>query len=297
MRRPDGSRVLLAEGLSKRFGRDVWALRDISISIDSPGVIGLVGPNAAGKSTLMKTWMGFERPTKGSVAVCGDDPTRRSEQALQHLGYVPQVPALYRELSVSRHLDLAAAIRPGFDRAHAERRLDDLGVPLSARAGHLSGGQAAQVSLAIALGTRARVLLLDEPLASLDPLARREMLDVLARDTTEHGSTALLSSHVVADVERVCDRLIILGVGRILLDATITETRARHRLVLGERPADGADSRVIGSAETADRVPAWVILVTDRALSGQDHPSTQEPTLEQVVLAYLASASRRGDWQ
>ena len=171
--------VLEARGLAKRYRRGVWALTGIDLDIPAGGITALVGPNAAGKSTLIKTWVGFERPTRGSVAVMGVDPWRDRSGALAHLGYVPQSPALYDGLSVDDHLDLAVQLRPGFDRASARKRLDDLGIPAGRGAGTLSGGQQAQVALALALGTRARILLLDEPLASLDPLARREFLHVV----------------------------------------------------------------------------------------------------------------------
>ena len=209
--------------VSKRFGRRQQALDAITLSVPRGSIVGLVGPNAAGKSTLIRTWVGFERPSSGSVRVCGYDPQRQRSRALEHVAYVAQSPMLYRELSVSRHLDLALAMRPGFDREVGERRLADLDIPLDAQIGRLSGGQAAQVCLAIALGTRAAVLLLDEPLASLDPLARREFLDVLSDEVHAQGGTALLSSHVVSDVERACR----------------SHHRARHRARAAQRPAPG----------------------------------------------------------
>jgi len=279
------SSVVEAEAVGKRYGRDVWALRDVSLSIVPGAIVGLVGPNAAGKSTLLKTLVGFERPTSGQVRVCGLDPWRDRDAALRHIGYVPQVPALYRDLSVSRHLDLASAMRSGFDRALAERRLDDLGVPKDARAGRLSGGQAAQVSLAIALGTRAEVLLLDEPLASLDPLARREFLDVLVDAVRAQGTTALLSSHVVGDVERACDRIVVLGVGQKLLDAPLADLSRTHRLLPdGDRP-DASMGTAIGRVEASDGAWAWLVSVPD----GEAVPTEPSPTVEQVVLGYLAA--------
>ncbi|MEO7667336.1 MAG: ABC transporter ATP-binding protein, partial [Dehalococcoidia bacterium] len=168
-----GPSVLETHDLAKRYGRRTWALTGIDLAIPQGGITALVGPNAAGKSTLIKTWVGFERPTRGSVAVAGIDPWKDRSAALAHVGYIPQSPALYDALSVDDHLDLAVQLRPGFDRAYARRRLDELGIPGNQGARSLSGGQQAQVALALALGTRAKILLLDEPLASLDPLARR----------------------------------------------------------------------------------------------------------------------------
>jgi len=145
---------------------------------------------------------------------------------------VAQSPALYDGLSVDDHLDLAVLLRPEFDRPYARRRLDELGIPGGQGAKSLSGGQQAQVALALALGTRARILLLDEPLASLDPLARREFLHVLVDAVRADGSTALLSSHVITDIEQACDRLLVLGAGRTLLDLS---DRGRHRRTSGDR--------------------------------------------------------------
>ncbi|MEX1156604.1 MAG: ABC transporter ATP-binding protein, partial [Chloroflexota bacterium] len=189
--------VLEAHALAKRYGRRTWALTGIDLAIPQGGITALVGPNAAGKSTLIKTWVGFERPTRGGVTVAGIDPWKDRSAVLGMVGYVPQSPALYDGLSVNDHLDLAVQLRPDFDRPYARQRLDQLGIPGDQGAKSLSGGQQAQVALALALGTRAKILLLDEPLASLDPLARREFLHVLTDAVRADGATALLSSHIV----------------------------------------------------------------------------------------------------
>jgi ABC-2 type transport system ATP-binding protein len=161
-------------GLAKRYRRGVWALQGIDLALPAGGITALVGPNAAGKSTLIKTWVGFEKPTRGSARVAGIDPWRDRSAALAHFGYVTQSPSLYDGLTVEDHLDLARQLRPSFDRDYARRRMSELDIPLDRQGRDLSGGQQAQVALALALGTRAPILLLDEPLASLDPLARRE---------------------------------------------------------------------------------------------------------------------------
>ncbi|MEX0626923.1 MAG: ABC transporter ATP-binding protein, partial [Chloroflexota bacterium] len=220
--------VLEAHDLAKRYGRRTWALTGIDLSIPEGGITALVGPNAAGKSTLIKTWIGFERPTRGGVRVAGIDPWKDRSAVLGQVGYVPQSPALYDGLSVDDHLDLAVQLRPDFDQHYARLRLDQLGIPPDQGAKSLSGGQQAQVALALALGTRARILLLDEPLASLDPLARREFLHVLTDAVRSDGATALLSSHIVTDVEQACDRLVVLGVGKILLHDTVADAKATH---------------------------------------------------------------------
>ena len=266
--------VLEARGLAKRYRRGVWALGGIDLAIPSGGVTALVGPNAAGKSTLIKTWVGFEKPTRGGAAVLGLDPWRQRSRALEHLAYVPQSPALYDGLSVEDHLDLAVQLRRGFDRFAARARLDQLGIPRAAAARSLSGGQQAQVALALALGTRAPILLLDEPLASLDPLARREFLHVVTDAVRTDGTTVLLSSHIVTDVEQACDRLIVLGVGKVLLHVTVAEALARHRIAVG------TIAGAVATFAAADGSPNSLVV------GSGDRPAT----LEEVVLGYLASA-------
>jgi len=265
--------VLEARELAKRYRRGVWALGGIDLALPAGGITALVGPNAAGKSTLIKTWVGFEKPTRGSVRVAGIDPWKDRSGALAKLGYVPQSPALYDGLSVEDHLDLARQLRPGFDRDYARNRLAQLDIPADRGARDLSGGQQAQVALALALGTRAPILLLDEPLASLDPLARREFLHVLTDAVRGDGATALLSSHIVTDVEQSCDRLIVLGVGKVLLNESVAAALESHAISLTDRP----DAVATFAAPDGSRI--WLVRGDgDRAA-----------TLDEVVLGYLAS--------
>ena len=266
--------VLEARGLAKRYRGGVWALGGIDLALPAGGITALVGPNAAGKSTLIKTWVGFEKPTRGSASVMGIDPWHDRSKALANLGYVPQSPALYDGLSVDDHLDLAVQLRPGFDRASARARLDQLGIPAGAGARSMSGGQQAQVALALALGTRAPILLLDEPLASLDPLARREFLHVLTDAVRVDGTTTLLSSHIVTDVEQSCDRLIVLGVGHVLLHDTVANALANHAISTRER----TDAVAAFAAPDGSRI--WLVR------GSADRPAT----LDEVVLGYLASS-------
>jgi len=265
--------VLETHDLAKRYRRNVWALQGIDLELPAGGITALVGPNAAGKSTLIKTWVGFERPTRGSVRVAGIDPWKDRPAALEQLGYVPQSPALYDGLSVSDHLDLARQLRPTFDRDYARGRLAQLDIPADRGGRDLSGGQQAQVALALALGTRAPILLLDEPLASLDPLARREFLHVLTDAVRGDGATALLSSHIVTDVEQSCDRLIVLGVGRVLLHETVAGAMAAHAISTTTHP----DAVAGFGAPDGSRI--WLVRGTG------ERPAT----LDEVVLGYLAS--------
>ena len=275
--------ALEAHGVGKRYRRGrPWALRDVDLALPAGSITALVGPNGAGKSTLIKGYIGFERPTAGRLLIDGIDPWRDRGGAIRRIGYVPQAASLYRELSVSDHLALAARFRPSFDRRAAELRLEQLDIPLRVIADELSGGQQAQVGLAIALGTRAPVLLLDEPLASLDPLARREFLHVMVEAVREAGSTALLASHVITDIEQACDRLLVLGGGRKLLDVSIAEARAAHRVV-DDGPID--TGRLVGRFPDPEGRPLALV----EGAVGPGRPAT----LEEVVLGHLAAGRIR----
>lgn len=273
--------VLEASGLSKQYRRGTWALRDIDLSLAPGGIVGLVGPNGAGKSTLLKLWVGFERASVGTVSVLGADPWRQRRATLCRVAYLAQTPALYRDLRVTDHLDYVAHYRgSGFDRALAAQRLSDLRVPLNATAGTLSGGQAAQVGLAIALGLRAEVMLLDEPLASLDPLARREFIDVLTEGIAQSGATAVLSSHIVSDIERACGRLVVLRVGQVQLTGRVDDILAGHAIYLGGSPDPTAIVAKLPGGTSLCRVA-----VTRRTQDTAAHPAS----LDDIVLGYLVA--------
>ena len=273
--------ALEAIGLGKRYGLRRWALRDLDLAVEEGSITALVGPNGSGKSTLLKAWVGFERPTAGRLRIHGVDPVRQRGQAIALTGYVPQQPSLYRELSVGDHLAFAAAHRRGFDGDLAGRYLDDLSIPIDSRADQLSGGQQAQVGLALALGTRAPVLLLDEPLASLDPLARREFLRVLVKAVRESGATVLLSSHVITDIEQACDHLIVLGGGRSLLAVPIAEAISGHAIVGDGDPRPLEAGAVVGTFPSAEG--ERLTLVRGRTVGAR------EATLEEVVIGHLAA--------
>ena len=299
---PIGTTALAAHGLSKRFGRKV-ALDAVDLAVPAGSVTALVGPNGAGKTTLIRVCMAFERPNSGGVEVDGVDPWKHRSEALRRVGYVPQTPAVYRGLSVEDHLSMARSLHSGFDASYARRRLEQLGIPLDQRADTLSGGQAAQLGLAVALGTRAKVLLLDEPLANLDPLARREFIQVLLDAVRSEGSTALLSSHIVTDVEDACDRLVILGGGKIRLDCPLEEARQTHRLTAADSPPHGATA--VGSflGKGGQKVMTLWRLATVANGEGAAHgaggtgdagPSPEAASLEDVVLGYLAAGRGAG---
>ncbi len=278
----DGDIALRTEDLTKRYRSDrAPALDGVDLTIHAGSSVALVGPNGAGKSTLIRTFLGFDRPTSGRALVVGIDPRRDRVAALRRIGYVGQDPGLYRDLTVVDHVALAEALRSDFDGPAALERFDALGIDRAMRVGHLSGGQRAQVALVLALGTRAPILLLDEPLASLDPLARRDFLSMI-RAARDGGTTILFASHIVGDLEAACDHLVVLASGRIMLDDSIARVRTSHAVVdFAGAPSDA----VIGTFDDRAGRPQVLIRVDD--------PVAQPPALDDVVLGYLAAALGR----
>lgn len=276
---PMTTEPLISDGLGRRYRRNrPWALRQVSLTVPEGSITALVGANGAGKSTLIRACLGFERPDEGRVLVFGIDPRRDRVAALGHIGYVPQGSALLRGLSIADHFAMAKAGRPTFDTGFAIDHTTRAGLSPRRRVSELSDGEQAQVTLALALATRAPLLLLDEPLASLDPLARRDFLTALVADVRARGATTVLSSHIVTDVEQACDRLAVLADGRLALSETVKAARDRYRIVSADE-LDGHD--VIGRfAGPEGRLVALV-----------STPSIGRPaTLEEIVLGHLAAA-------
>ncbi len=230
---PSVTAVLEAEGLGKRYGRR-WALSDCTLSIPSGNVVGLVGPNGAGKSTLLNLAVGLLGPTSGTISVLGAAPANDATQ-LGRVGFVAQDPPTYSGLSVADHLKFGARTNPSWDNDLALNRIKRLGLDPRQKAGKLSGGQRAQLSLTLAIAKRPEFLVLDEPVASLDPLARREFLQILMETVAEHQVSVVLSSHLVADIERVCDYLIVLVSSRVQLAGELDELLSTHHRLIGPR--------------------------------------------------------------
>jgi ABC-2 type transport system ATP-binding protein len=225
------SAVVEATGLGKRYGR-MWALSDCTLAIPAGKVVGLVGPNGAGKSTLLKLAVGLLRPDAGSITVAGGRPGTSADQ-LGRVGFVAQDAPVYSRMSVRDHLRLGAWMNPAWDRALAEGRVERLRLGLGHKAGELSGGQRAQLVLTLAVAKRPDLLVLDEPVASLDPLARREFLEDLVEIVSAHGGSVILSSHLVADLERVCNYLVVLVSSRVQIAGDIGSLLATHHRIGG----------------------------------------------------------------
>jgi ABC-2 type transport system ATP-binding protein len=277
--------VLETSGLGKRYRR-TWALSDCDLQIPAGRVVGLVGPNGAGKSTLLNLAVGLLAPTTGTLRVLGDVPAHDPEQ-LGRVGFVAQDTPTYRALSVDDHLRLGARLNPGWDQALADARIDELGLDRGQRAGKLSGGQRAQLALTLAVAKRPELLILDEPVASLDPLARREFLQSLMGVVADQGVSVVMSSHLVADLERVCDHLVLLMASRVRLAGDVDDLLAGHHLLTGPRHDLAAlphDQEVVEETHT-DRQSTLLIRTAGPIL---DPSWTVEPVgLEDLVLGYM----------
>jgi ABC-2 type transport system ATP-binding protein len=236
--------AIQACGLGKRYGRR-WALSDCTLTIPAGHVVGLVGPNGAGKTTLLGLAAGLLAPTAGTISVLGARPADDARQ-LGRVGFVAQNTPLYPGLSVAGHLRMGADLNPRWDATAARRRVEQLGLDPRQRAGRLSGGQRAQLALTLAIAKRPDLLILDEPVASLDPLARREFLATVAEISAVREMTVVLSSHLVADLERICDYLIVLVASRLRLAGPIGTLLAAHDQLNGsQQPAGSLDDLVV----------------------------------------------------
>jgi ABC-2 type transport system ATP-binding protein len=266
---------LRARGLGKRYRRG-WALRDCDFEIPPHRVVAMVGPNGAGKSTVMNLVTGMIAPTTGAVEVFGERPTGRGLHP--RLAFLGQNKPLYPNLTVAETLTFGARTNRRWDQPYAERLVAEADVPLSAKVGTLSGGQRTRVAMTLALGKRPDLVLLDEPLADLDPLARVETLQLLMAQTRERGITVVLSSHVLADLGGTCDHLLMIMNGRVVLSGGVPELLASHRLVTGPRPRpgmpvnEGAQATVLARDVPLSVGPAW---------------SVAPASLEDLVLGYM----------
>jgi ABC-2 type transport system ATP-binding protein len=223
--------IIEARGLGKQY-RSRWALADCTLSIPAGHVVGLVGPNGAGKTTLLHLATGLLTPTAGTIEVAGGQPAASGAQ-LARVGFVAQDTPTYAAFSVADHLRLGAHLNPGWDTALAADRIRRLGLDPGLKAGRLSGGQRAQLALTLAVAKRPGLLILDEPVASLDPLARRDFLQDLTDAVAEHQLSVVLSSHLISDLEHACDYLVVLTAGHVRLIGGVADLLAVYRQQAG----------------------------------------------------------------
>ncbi len=278
--------ALETDSLGRRYGRH-WALRGCSFAIPPGRVAALVGPNGAGKTTLLHLCVGLLTPTAGTVRVLGRPLERNAAGELPIIGFLAQDHPLYKGFTVEETLTLGRKLNPRWDDASARARLAGLNIPLESRVGTLSGGQQAQVALTLALDKRPELLLLDEPLASLDPLARRSFLRTLTGAASASGMTVVLSSHIIGDLERICDYLIVLSSSRVLLAGDTRDILAAHRQMSVPSSQVPAVGRVATVVDESEHDGLSSLLVRVEAPLEAHSWASEEATLEAVVLAYL----------
>lgn len=281
------------KGLGKRYG-SFWALENCNISVPEGSVSALVGPNGAGKSTLLKILVGLSKASAGESAVLGRAPVQH-EDFLSNIGYLAQEIPLYKNLNTTDHIKMGKHLNKQFDDASIQKRLEELQIPLSRPVGKLSGGQRAQVALALALAKKPKLLLLDEPVAALDPLARHDFLSSLAQAAAEGSLTVVMSSHLLADLERVSDHVIVLAAGKTQLCDDIETVLHKHKLLIGPRSNTkhlGEGATVVHETHTAKQSTLLV-----RVEKGAKVPhiwQRHEPNIEEIILAYMGQAKEGG---
>jgi ABC-2 type transport system ATP-binding protein len=283
--------IMEARGLGKRFRR-TWALTDCTIDIPEGRVVGLVGPNGAGKSTLLNLAVGLLTPTTGSIDVLGGRPAASPAQ-LAKVAFVGQDTPTYPGLTVAEHLSLGAHLNPHWDAGVARERIGRLGLDPGKQAGRLSGGQRAQLALTMGIAKRPELLVLDEPVASLDPLARREFLGDLMEAVADQGLSVVLSSHLVSDVERACDHLIVLVDSHVQVAGDIDDLLAAHRRLTGPRRDTDTlpQHQHVVTASHADRQTTVIVRTQEPVLDPTW--TVSEPGLEDLVLAYMSGSRHR----
>jgi ABC-2 type transport system ATP-binding protein len=289
--------VLDCAGLGHRYGRrGPWGLRDCTLTVPAGRVVALIGPNGAGKTTLLQLAAGLLPATEGTVRVADAAPAQRLEQ----IGFAPQGAPLWPHLRVRDVLGIGAHLNPRWDAGLADDRMASLGIAPRARISALSGGQRAQVALTMVLAKRPELLLLDEPLANLDPIARRAFLASMFEACAHTGAAVLFSSHVIAELERICDDLVVLAGGRVRLAGDIDQLRRTHRVITGPvgwptttatqpaaMPNDGQDGgwQLISARQAAGRTTA-LVRIDGHLLPGPGLDAA-EPTFDELVLGYL----------
>ncbi len=279
--------VLEARGLGMRYGRR-WALQDLTLDVPSGRIVALVGPNGAGKTTFLQLAMGFAEPTAGTLLCFGLSPRRNADAFLPRVGYTAQEPPLFRRFTVRELLKMGAHLNRRWDEALAASRLRRLGIDLDMSVASLSGGMRAQVALVLALAKMPDLLLLDEPMASLDPLARHEFMRLLMAASAEQGLTVVLSSHIIGDLRATCDYLVVLTRGHTRLVGDMDELVATHQRLVG--PVDSIDAighvHEIVQVERSQRQVSVLARIRGPLVDPrwESHPVD----LDQIVLAYLS---------
>jgi ABC-2 type transport system ATP-binding protein len=284
-----GAPALRTAGLGKRYGR-IWGLRDCTLMVPAGAIVGLVGPNGAGKTTLLEMVIGLLKPTEGQIEVFGHSAQANTAESLARVGYVAQNHPLYPDFSVADMFHLGQAMNPAWDMGMATARMAALDVPLNRKVKALSGGQQAQVALAMALAKRAPLLVLDEPVASLDPIARLEFMREVMAQVADGDLTVIIASHVVSELERFCDFLVVLTHGHVQLVGPVDGLLGEHQMLTVPRATPDADlPGTIIHRDDSDRHSSVLLRTSPAPRAAQAHPDWRTETVgvEELVLAYL----------
>jgi len=283
--------IIETHELGRRYGT-TWALQDCSLTIPAGHLTALVGPNGAGKTTLLNLVIGLSAPSAGNLTVLGD-LRPGSLSALDGIGFVAQDVPVYRGFSVSDMVQLTKNLNRSFDVGYARQRLGDLGIDLRKRAGQLSGGQRAQLALTLALARHPRLLVLDEPTAALDPLARHDFMATVMAAMADDGVSVVLSSHLLAELERVADHLVLMSGGRVSLHGAVDDLLAEHRLVTTRSGPVTKDPlwEVVESSTAGAQTQQLVRLRSSESLPAAEHDA-RPVGIEELAMAYLRTGGR-----
>ncbi|MEU7335695.1 ABC transporter ATP-binding protein [Streptomyces sp. NPDC007074] len=291
--------ALEAKGLGRRYRRG-WALRDCSFRLPAGRICGLVGPNGAGKTTLMAIAANLLQPTDGTLKVFGAAP--ESVETRRRTAFLAQEKPLFRRFTVAETLCMGRELNPSWDQRAAEDIVRAGNVPMNAKIGTLSGGQRTRVAFALAFGKRPELLMLDEPMSDLDPLVRHELMNTLMAEAAQHGTTVLMSSHMLSELESVCDFLLVMSTGGLRLAGDVNELRSAHVLLHSSPSSPSSPSSAVDSRRDSQGLPAGLTahtLVERRIGGGQvtalirpHGPVTGQwqvdtPSLEELLLSYL----------
>ncbi len=278
--------AIKTSNLGKKYHK-FWALEDCSVTVPRGSVTALVGSNGAGKTTLLKLLVGLNASSSGSAEVFGKSPSESADY-LVNIGYLAQEIPLYESLNAGEHIKIGQKLNQEWDGKLATGRLEELGIPLDRPVSKLSGGQRAQVGLALALAKEPKLLLLDEPVAALDPLARADFLSSLAQAVAgaDGELTVVMSSHLLSDLERICDYAILLATGKTQLCASIEEIIESHRLLTGkQRQLTGKEDFTVIKESHTERETK--LLVRTKGKITDPHWHVSDVDIEEIILAYM----------